>query len=91
MRLFNCIHYKFYFIIRPYSEGGKHTVFVANTIPLVLQQCEYISRLTGLSCAMINSNTGVDFWNDAIWMEQLEKHQVLKSIVLIIFNLCVID
>ncbi|XP_076178399.1 endoribonuclease Dcr-2 isoform X3 [Ptiloglossa arizonensis] len=64
-------------IRRPYSEGGKHTVFVANTIPLVLQQCEYISRLTGLSCAMINSNTGVDFWNDAIWMEQLEKHQVL--------------
>ncbi|XP_076391381.1 endoribonuclease Dcr-2 isoform X2 [Megachile rotundata] len=64
-------------IRRPYNEGKKHTIFVVNTVPLVVQQSEYIGRLTGLLCSPLSGDCNVDFWKDQEWNQQLEKYQVL--------------
>ncbi|XP_076280664.1 endoribonuclease Dcr-2 isoform X2 [Lasioglossum baleicum] len=64
-------------IRRPYSEGRKHTVFLVNTVPLVLQQCQYIRRMSGLSCGGYSGDMGVDFWKNEDWDKELEANQVL--------------
>ncbi|XP_076668388.1 endoribonuclease Dcr-2 isoform X2 [Andrena cerasifolii] len=64
-------------IRRPYTEGGKHTVFLVNTVPLVTQQSLYIARLTGLSCGELSGDKNVDFWTRSTWAKMLEEHQVL--------------
>ncbi|XP_078032947.1 endoribonuclease Dicer-L-like [Augochlora pura] len=64
-------------IRRPYSEGGKHTVFLVNSVPLVTQQSRYIARTTGLICGEYCGEMGVDLWNDETWNVELENHQVL--------------
>ncbi|XP_053977112.1 endoribonuclease Dicer [Hylaeus volcanicus] len=64
-------------IRKPYNEGGKHTIFIVNTVPLVTQQSGYICRLTGLSCGMLSGDLGVDFWNETEWMNVLNTNQVL--------------
>ncbi|XP_076220926.1 endoribonuclease Dcr-2 isoform X2 [Nomia melanderi] len=73
-------------IRKPYNEGGKHTVFLVNTVPLVLQQAEYIARLTGLSCTGISGDMGVDFWKENQWNEQLKNHHVLVMTCQILLN-----
>ena len=67
------------FIFRSYDEGGKHTVFIVNTLPLVIQQKDYIRRLTGLSCGAFSSEEGVDFWHIKDWNAQLEQHNVRRD------------
>ena len=71
-------HFAMNFIFRPYAEGGKHTIFIVNTVPLVIQQSDYIKRLTGLSCGTLSSEEGVDFWHDEEWNEHLNNHEVMK-------------
>lgn len=66
------------FIFRPYAEGGKHTIFIVNTVPLVIQQSDYIKRLTGLSCGTFSSEDGVDFWRAKEWNEHLNQHEVME-------------
>ncbi|XP_033323014.2 endoribonuclease Dcr-2 isoform X1 [Megalopta genalis] len=64
-------------IRRPYAEGGKHTVFLVNSVPLVTQQSNYIARTTGLTCGEYYGEKGVDYWSDKEWNTELENHQVL--------------
>ncbi|XP_015183335.1 PREDICTED: endoribonuclease Dicer isoform X2 [Polistes dominula] len=64
-------------IQKPYSEGGKRTIFAVNTVPLVMQQSEYIARHTGLSCKGYCGDMNVDYWTKEIWLNELEEHQVL--------------
>ena len=73
-------------IRRPYAEGGKHTIFIVNTVPLVIQQSDYIKRLTGLSCGTLSSEEGVDFWHDEEWNEHLNNHEVLVMTSQILVN-----
>lgn len=49
-----------------------------NTVPLVMQQSEYITRLTGLSCAALSGDIGIDVWTNTEWNAQLKEHKVLK-------------
>ncbi|XP_047345738.1 endoribonuclease Dicer isoform X1 [Vespa velutina] len=60
-----------------YSQGGKRTIFVVNTVPLVTQQAEYIARHTGLSCKGYCGDMKVDFWTKEIWLKELDEQQVL--------------
>lgn len=64
-------------IRKSYDEGGKRTVFIVNTVPLVMQQSEYITRLTGLSCAALSGDIGIDVWTNKEWNAQLKEHKVL--------------
>ena len=71
------------FVARPYqidklyTKGGKHTVFLDNTVSLITQQSIYIARLTGLTCGEFSVDKNVDFWTKDIWEKQLEENQVL--------------
>ncbi|KAK9308230.1 hypothetical protein QLX08_001702 [Tetragonisca angustula] len=73
-------------IQKSYDEGGKHTVFIVNTLPLVIQQRDYIRRLTGFSCGAFSSEEGVDFWHTKDWNAQLKQHDVLVMTSQILVN-----
>lgn len=73
-------------IQKSYDEGGKHTVFIVNTLPLVIQQKDYIRRLTGLSCGAFSSEEGVDFWHIKDWNAQLKQHNILVMTSQILVN-----
>lgn len=66
-----------FFTFRSYQEGGKRTIFVVNTVALVCQQSEYISRHTGLSCKGYSGDMLVDFWKEEQWLAEIEEHKVL--------------
>lgn len=70
---------KVFFTFRPYQEGGKRSIFAVNTVALVTQQAEYISRHTGLSCKGYSGDMMVDFWQEQQWLTEIEEHQVLIS------------
>ncbi|XP_043525578.1 endoribonuclease Dicer [Frieseomelitta varia] len=73
-------------IQKSYDEGRKHTVFIVNTLPLVIQQRDYIRRLTGFSCGAFSSEEGVDFWHTKDWNAQLKQHNVLVMTSQILVN-----
>lgn len=76
--IFDCLEiYKSFFSFRPYSEDGKRSIFVVNTVALVLQQEEYMRRHTDLNCKGYSGDMGVDFWKEEQWMDEIEKNQVL--------------
>ncbi|XP_071570826.1 endoribonuclease Dicer [Temnothorax nylanderi] len=62
---------------RPYREGGKRSIFVVNTVALVVQQADYISRHTGLKCKGYSGDMKVDFWQEQQWTAEIEEHEVL--------------
>lgn len=66
------------FIFRPYSQDGKRSIFVVNTVALVLQQAEYISRHTDLTCKGYSGDMQVDFWQEEQWLAEIEAYQVLN-------------
>lgn len=66
----------------PYSKGGKRTIFLANTVPLVIQQAEYLRRHSHLKVgdyygAKLIDDKLLDTWDKQIWDNELENHQVL--------------
>lgn len=65
------------FTFRPYQEGGKRSIFAVNTVPLVMQQAEYMKRHTGLKCKGYSGDMGVDFWDEDQWKTEIEEHEVL--------------
>lgn len=71
----------YFFICRPYREGGKRSIFIVNTVALVVQQTEYISRHTGLSCKGYSGDMKVDDWPEEQWLTELEEHEVLIYII----------
>nr|XP_045626168.1 endoribonuclease Dicer-like isoform X1 [Procambarus clarkii] len=71
----------------PLIKGNKRTVFVVNTVPLVHQQAFAIENHTGLSVGKYEGSTGVDYWTDASWLEELAKKEVLVVIAQIFLDL----
>ncbi|XP_076681121.1 endoribonuclease dcr-1-like [Andrena cerasifolii] len=66
-----------YEIDKPYTKGGKHTVFLDNTVGLVTQQSIYIARLSGLTCGEFSVDKNGVFWTRDIREKELEENQVL--------------
>ncbi|CAK9806078.1 Endoribonuclease Dicer [Anthophora quadrimaculata] len=73
-------------IRKPYNEGGKHTMFLVNKVPLVKQQSEYIKRMTGLSCSALSGELKCDLWKETEWNNQLQEHQVFVMTSQILIN-----
>lgn len=80
-KLITCIllfeNVKVSFISRPYSQGGKRSIFAVNTVPLVSQQSKYISRHTDLTCKGYSGDMQVDYWEEEQWLAEIEANQVL--------------
>lgn len=68
-------------IRKPFSEGGKRTIFAVNTVPLVTQQSAYITRHTDLTCQGYSGDMEVDFWTGSKWHEEFEKNQVRPKVI----------
>ena len=71
--LFNFLNF------RPYSEGGKRTFFIVNTVQLVIQQSNFLARHTGLKCKGYSGDMQVDYWSDEMWLKEIEENQVIFS------------
>ncbi|KEH20231.1 endoribonuclease dicer-like protein [Medicago truncatula] len=52
-------------------------VFLVPKVVLVSQQAQALRNHTDLKVGMYWGDMGVDFWDGAIWKEQMEKHEVL--------------
>ncbi|XP_044016604.1 endoribonuclease Dicer-like [Aphidius gifuensis] len=60
-----------------FNKGGKRTVFIVNTVPLVDQQSSCILKYTDLTCRGYSGDMNVDFWKKNDWINEFEKYQVL--------------
>lgn len=70
------MHNNFFFLFRPYKEGGKRTIFLVNTVPLVEQQSIYLAKHTGFTCKGFSGDQGVDFWSKEQWETEIIENQV---------------
>lgn len=61
----------------PFSAGGKRTVFIVNTVPLVDQQANYIGKHTNLKCRGYSGKSISDSWSKIEWTKQFIKNQVI--------------
>lgn len=69
-------------IEKPYSQGGKRSIFLANTVPLVKQQAEFLRNQTHFEIGDYFGdkkidNKILDVWSAEIWKKQLEIKQIL--------------
>ncbi|XP_031782799.1 endoribonuclease Dicer [Nasonia vitripennis] len=72
---------------RQYTEGGKRTIFIVNTVALVVQQTAFLTRHTGLVCKGYSGDMGVDFWSKEEWRKEINTNQVLVMTAQIFLNL----
>ena len=61
---------------RPWSEGGKRTFFLVNTVPLVKQQATAIEQHTDLTVGQFTGSASLDAWERRDWEVHLEQNQV---------------
>ena len=66
----------------PYSQGGRRTIFLANNVPLVIQQAEFLRAHTHLNVGeyygeRLIGDKVLDFWDQPTWDKELEKNQIL--------------
>lgn len=55
-----------------YSSGSKRTIFIVNTVPLVMQQTDYLARHTGLNAKGFSGDTRVKSWDNKKWRSEIE-------------------
>ncbi|XP_033114296.1 endoribonuclease Dicer-like isoform X2 [Anneissia japonica] len=64
-------------IRKAFDEGGKRTLFLVNTVPLVNQQAEVIKKHTNLEVGKYVGAMNVDLWQKDQWLEEFQNNQVL--------------
>nr|CAD7589801.1 unnamed protein product [Timema genevievae] len=62
---------------RPWSEGGKRTLYVVDTAALATQQASYIRHLTDLNVAEYTSMDEDEIWDIEFWDYEISLNQVL--------------
>lgn len=72
---------------KAFTEGGKRSFFLVNTVALAEQQKVYIKRHTSLTVGHYTGDTGVDYWKEDKWREELDKHQVLVMTAQILLDI----
>ncbi|GAV02265.1 hypothetical protein RvY_12855 [Ramazzottius varieornatus] len=65
---------------KPWNEGGKRTVFVVPSVPLVEQQVNYIRRWTSFPVEGYHGNCPGLSWTKEFWDQQLEDNCILVLI-----------
>lgn len=64
-------------IYLPIACGGVRTFFLVNTVALVSQQAGQISSQTTLCVGRYSGDIGVDLWDNDVWQNELNTHQIL--------------
>ncbi|KAL1131765.1 hypothetical protein AAG570_011378 [Ranatra chinensis] len=81
------IKYKSQCLLKKYTDGGKRTFFLVNTVALVSQQAESLRRQLPLEIGEYCGYMGVDYWNADIWKQELDKNQVLVMTAQVFLNM----
>ncbi|KAG5887606.1 hypothetical protein JTB14_002615 [Gonioctena quinquepunctata] len=63
-------------LLRSYSNGGKITIILVNTIALVEQHKKYILDHTNLRVGQYTGEMNLDFWPKNKWLKEFDKYQV---------------
>lgn len=74
-------------IFSKYTEGGKISFVVVNTVALVDQHAQCIEKRTNLDVGKYSGDMSLDFWPKAKWYEEFDKSQVFVMTVQILVNL----
>ena len=61
-------------------SGGQKTIFLVNSVPLVTQQKDYLSRHLDVQCISLCGGNGVDDWKEDKWLEVIENNQVMLGV-----------
>ncbi|KAF7988127.1 hypothetical protein HCN44_007621 [Aphidius gifuensis] len=69
------------------NNAGKKTIFIVNTVPLVVQQANYINKHSGLKCQGYSSENTKDTWQEKHWIKQFQINQVLVFTAQIFFDI----
>jgi len=51
-------------------DGHRRAVFLAPTVPLVLQQCDVLKNMLAFECDAFYGERGVDYWDVDEWHRQ---------------------
>ncbi|XP_057660796.1 endoribonuclease Dicer [Diorhabda carinulata] len=74
-------------LLKSYSQGGKITIILVNTIALVDQHADNIIKHTGFNVGRYTGEMNLDFWPKTKWYEIYDKHQVIIMTSQILVNL----
>lgn len=79
-------------IDKPLAEGGKRTVFLANTVPLIIQQAEFLRMHCNQNVGdyygdRVIDNKKLDFWDKEIWEKELAENQILVVVPQILVDM----
>lgn len=74
-------------IIKPYESdpSTKRSIFLANTVPLVKQQADYLAKFTPFKVSAYYGDKKiddkiVDLWDREIWESEMRSNQILVMI-----------
>ncbi|KAK7865819.1 hypothetical protein R5R35_001277 [Gryllus longicercus] len=70
-----------------FSNGGKRTFFLVNTVALAEQQKNFIKRHACVSVGHYTGDMNVDYWAEEKWREELDKNQVLVMTAQILLDI----
>lgn len=76
-----------YLFCRKYSEGGKITIILVNSVVLVNQHAKYVANHTTFKVGQYTGEMNLDFWPRDRWYEEYDKYQVLIMTSQILLNI----
>jgi endoribonuclease Dicer len=71
---------------RKYSEGGKRSIFLVNTVCLAKQQAAFIAEVLPYNVAVLCGENNVDNFELENWLAVLEKNEILVATVQVILD-----
>lgn len=80
-------HKYIYIYYRKYSEGGKISIMLVNTVALVEQHSKYFENHTSFSVATYTGDMNVDNWDKEKWLMEFNKYNVLIMTCQILKNI----
>ena len=71
---------------RKYSDGGKRSIFLVNTVCLAKQQAETLQEMTSFNTALLCGELNVDYWSTQQWSDMLDNNEILVSTAQVILD-----
>lgn len=75
-----------YLDYRKYSDGGKRSVFLVNTVCLAKQQAESIANMLPYKVAVLCGEQNVDYWKLPEWENVLEENEILVATAQVVLD-----
>lgn len=76
-----------FFMFRKYSENGKISIVLVNSVPLVEQHAKVLRTRTHYRVGEYTGDMKLDFWSREEWHKEFDKYQILVMTCQILVNL----